>query len=443
MPYFQIILTFVLGTLFTLGVHHLNIALFVRRKDSRYLWFSFTALGGTVYVLFQLLLSFSCTPETALWLHRGKMVGLVITLSSWLYTAYSLYMPDSRIPAVFLAISGVVLFLIPTPLFLDAPVTELEITTAGIRFNYHFGTTGIFYTFYAVCLGLFFPVLTIWKLLRRRTLGIREKLLGIAVVVPVFVALNDFSVTHGLIRGIMLAELSVFGFVVGISVEFFRADAADQQLLRDLNRSLEQQVSVRTRELEEANSKLLQAATTDLLTGLYNRSEFERRLGQEQQRLQRYYGKKHTCFAVAFIDLDNFKYYNDTFGHHAGDLLLTEFAALLRRLVRNTDIAGRFGGDEFVIFLPETDRKGAMQLAERIRRELREKCGYSDLLEETLGYPPRIPEHLRLSCSIGISEYCSGAGADLHEVLRQADRALLSAKNHGKDRFELWGDMDL
>lgn len=443
MQLFQIILAFVLGTLFTLGIHHLNMALFVRRGDRRFLWFSLTALGGAVYVFFQLLLSFPCSAEQALWLHRGKMVGLVITLSSWLFTAYSLYLPESRIPRVFGWISLAVFFLIPTPLFLTDPVTELELTLGGIRFTYHFGTTGPFYTLYAVCLGVFFPVLTIGKLLLRRTLGIKEKLLGILVVIPVFVALNDFSVTHGLIRSVMLAEVSVFGFVVGISIEFFREDAANQRVLRNMNRELEEKVAQRTRQLEQANEKLRRAATTDLLTGLYNRNEFERLLAKEQQRLQRYRRSQEACFAVLFIDLDNFKYYNDSFGHHVGDLLLAEFSAILQRVTRTMDITGRFGGDEFVLFLPETDRKGAMRLAERIRQELRQGNGFIGKVEQMLGYRPEVPEQMVLSCSIGISEYCSESRVNIHEVLKQADRALLSAKNHGKNRFELWSDVDV
>nr|WP_239550929.1 diguanylate cyclase [Halanaerobacter jeridensis] len=143
----------------------------------------------------------------------------------------------------------------------------------------------------------------------------------------------------------------------------------------------------RNQELKDAYQQLLVSSKTDSLTGVYNRWELRNKLESEMERSRRY-GKK---YAVLFIDLDNFKYYNDEFGHDIGDLVLCEFAKLLEESVRKTDFVSRFGGDEFVLVLPETTADKAYLLAERIQNRLIEVNHFQPVIEKEIGEKIEIP----------------------------------------------------
>src|ERR671931_1475436 len=107
-------------------------------------------------------------------------------------------------------------------------------------------------------------------------------------------------------------------------------------------------------------------AITDDLTGLVNRRRFIEALEAEIERARRF----GSPLAIVLSDLDNFKQVNDEFGHHGGDVVLRAFADLIRSHVRDVDVSGRIGGEEFALLLPETDREGAARVAERMRRSL-------------------------------------------------------------------------
>lgn len=188
-------------------------------------------------------------------------------------------------------------------------------------------------------------------------------------------------------------------------------------------------------DLKESNEKLTTEASTDKLTGLPNRQNLQAVIEREKDRFARYKQDDDVNFSVVFIDLDNFKYYNDTHGHPVGDLLLVEFAKIIKKFVRKVDFPFRFGGDEFVILLPETDAKGAAIFAERIMDELEIQKQFQPLIEVLLGKKVDIPEKYKLSCSIGISSYKPGDKFDPQIMIKQADTALLSAKRAGKARF--------
>ncbi len=152
----------------------------------------------------------------------------------------------------------------------------------------------------------------------------------------------------------------------------------------------------------------------DELTGLYNRRYLREYAEHEIKRARRY----NSSFSILLLDLDNFKEINDTLGHLKGDLALKKFANILIETIRESDIAARYGGDEFILLLPDTTYKGAFRLAQRIIERLKN--------ENIEGIP--------LSCSIGIATYPDD-GVIWEELFETADRSLYSAKRTGKGKI--------
>jgi diguanylate cyclase (GGDEF)-like protein len=160
-------------------------------------------------------------------------------------------------------------------------------------------------------------------------------------------------------------------------------------------------------------------ALVDGLTGIANRRGCEDALAHEIARA----GRMGTPFTLVVADLDDFKRINDVHGHEAGDDVLREFASVLRLTLRESDLAGRWGGEEFVLLLPGTDAKGGAQLAERIRSALRERSFHG-----------RDGAVFGVTCSFGVAQLRPGDGD--RRLFGEADRALYQAKRLGKDRVE-------
>lgn len=196
--------------------------------------------------------------------------------------------------------------------------------------------------------------------------------------------------------------------------------------------------------INEYRSKVreMEAATIDSLTGLHNRKRLKEKITEESEFLKRYGETVQYRYSVVFIDLDNFKYYNDTFGHPLGDLLLKKFADILKSIIRASDFAARYGGDEFILLLRETDLEGAGILAKRIKDELLKADCFLPEIEDFMKAQVTINDDKRLGCSIGIAGIDSGNSIDLQELLKRADDALLSAKRSGKNRFVFWNSIN-
>ena len=164
-------------------------------------------------------------------------------------------------------------------------------------------------------------------------------------------------------------------------------------------------------------ARLEELATTDGLTGCYNKRYFNEELTSRLQAAERF-GRK---LSLVITDIDHFKVVNDTYGHATGDVVIREVGAILRRLKRDTDIVARFGGEEFCILCEETDSEGAVRLAERVRTELAET-----VFETELG-------KLQVTCSLGVATYPITAGDGL-ALFEASDRALYVAKQAGRNR---------
>ncbi len=160
-------------------------------------------------------------------------------------------------------------------------------------------------------------------------------------------------------------------------------------------------------------------ATTDALTGLVNRREFNRRIAEEFSRAKRH----KTQLSMALFDIDFFKKINDTYGHNAGDAILKELGSLIANKTRTSDIACRYGGEEFVLILPETSQTEAYELLDRLRQ----------IVEEEIFNKSAKPIKATISVGVAQLDLCDKSPVDFCE---RADKALYRAKEGGRNRVE-------
>jgi len=179
-----------------------------------------------------------------------------------------------------------------------------------------------------------------------------------------------------------------------------------------------EELAQRNREAALLREKLHEQAMHDKLTGLYNRHYVEEWFGLELRRAQRH-GRP---IAAIMLDVDHFKRFNDSFGHEAGDLVLRELAGALRRSTRGSDVASRYGGEEFLVLLPECPLDAALRKAEQLREEVAK-------LELRYDGRPLGP----VSVSLGVASFPDHA-KESAELLRRADEALYLAKQAGRNR---------
>lgn len=167
-------------------------------------------------------------------------------------------------------------------------------------------------------------------------------------------------------------------------------------------------------EEKRLEEELQRLAVTDPLTGLFNRRYLDHRILEEIERAQRY----NLNFAVIMADVDHFKRFNDSFGHDAGDKALRKVARTLREALRTPDVPCRYGGEEFLLILPNTDRAGAASVAERIRKDI-----------ETLEL-----QGSRITVSLGVAGFRECGTQTAHDLIGRADKALYVAKSTGRNR---------
>ncbi|MCP4492558.1 MAG: diguanylate cyclase [Gammaproteobacteria bacterium] len=207
-----------------------------------------------------------------------------------------------------------------------------------------------------------------------------------------------------------------------------------EEALQKLYEALELRVEERTIELSKVNEALTTdvtkskqeeekfrfMATHDALTGLYNRGALEQRLSNEIKRAARY---QHSL-SMFMLDIDHFKFFNDTYGHMTGDIVLRKFGRLLESSVRSTDYVARYGGEEFIVILPGTDAVKAEELGERLRQQTEDYQFQSDDNTE-----------LKLTVSIGIASFPLHAQT-AQDLLKASDSALYTAKEAGRNQVK-------
>ena len=185
-----------------------------------------------------------------------------------------------------------------------------------------------------------------------------------------------------------------------------------------VNQSLQEEIKRR----EHLELELKLQATTDPLTGLFNRRQYESLFQRELDRVRRH----ASALSLCVVDLDHFKKINDEHGHDVGDQVLKHVSRLFVDTLRNTDIVGRFGGEEFVLLLDNSDLAALHQCVERIRICFAQTCFKSTGNE--------------VYCTLSAGLNLLGPGDSLEKVLNQADLALYRAKHNGRDRCEVYDE---
>ena len=226
-------------------------------------------------------------------------------------------------------------------------------------------------------------------------------------------------------------------FPVEINVELILDQSGNPghilSMVRDISSRKETEAALKTTnaelqrhilEVETLQAELREQALHDSLTGLYNRRFLDEALPREIIRADR----ENDFLSVIICDLDHFKGFNDTYGHKTGDLFLIETARLIKACMRGSDIVCRYGGEEFVMVLPDLAPDAAVKRAE----EIRQKCAQMVVWHEGRA--------LQITISFGVATYPVHAKTG-EEVIIKADQALYQSKNLGRDRVSVWSEM--
>lgn len=201
-----------------------------------------------------------------------------------------------------------------------------------------------------------------------------------------------------------------------------KIEVADRQLI-ETNKQLVEQSD----ELKQINREFKKMSITDPLTGLYNRRHFEDLMETELAMSARY----GDINSLLVFDIDHFKQINDQFGHQGGDIVLKEFAEVLKKGIRKTDILCRIGGEEFVAFCKRSPKETAVDIAEKIRKAIAQH-GF-DLGEDTA----------YISTSIGVSTFPDNNNTGKHELFKHADIALYNSKRNGRNLVTHYDDISM
>lgn len=245
-------------------------------------------------------------------------------------------------------------------------------------------------------------------------IGLGAYLLGLTLVRPLDRLTGGASKVAA---GDLEVDLPVLsGSEVGYLTEVFNDMVARLRQGRE-------QLAVINETLRKKNKELHELSITDSLTGLYNRKHLMETLENEVARSKRH---KHD-FSVLVIDIDHFKEYNDTYGHLAGDEVLSRLATVFKESVRSCDYVARYGGEEFILVLPEIGPEDGVKAAERIRKKVAKESFAGD------GKP------IQVTVSVGVASYPKD-GDDSQSIIRHADTALYKSKESGRNRVVLAGE---
>lgn len=215
-------------------------------------------------------------------------------------------------------------------------------------------------------------------------------------------------------------KIAVDAMKAGVADYLVKGEINPDNLQRTIHAALERaELELRVQQQQQQLERL---ARVDEVTGLNNRRYFMDRLNHEVLAANRY----GSALSVLLMDLDHFKQINDSYGHLVGDKVLAAVALVVNESVRNTDIAGRYGGEEFCVAVTGTNQQGARNLAERIRTGV-----------EGIEFTADDGSRFHVTCSIGISEAHPPID-DAKEMIRQADTALYQAKREGRNRVVLY-----
>ena len=223
------------------------------------------------------------------------------------------------------------------------------------------------------------------------------------------------------------------------SIERYMLNESDLKIYSLLFREMEYAINrmESNQKIYEMNSKLHAAAVTDALTGIYNRAGMYSVI-KEMIDCYSTSDKQHDI-GLMFIDLDNFKIYNDTFGHDVGDLILKEMASIFQIEAIGYGFVSRYGGDEFIIILDTADDKNLEKIAKNIYAKIESSDGFKKQIEDYLGHPISVDKDSRITCSMGIAKAGNvKCEEDINNLIHQADELLYKVKTREKGNYAFW-----
>jgi diguanylate cyclase (GGDEF)-like protein len=229
------------------------------------------------------------------------------------------------------------------------------------------------------------------------------------------VAAGSLKGLQGALRHVSWQAQRVAGGDLSQRMDFMGAFAAAFNSMVEALAEARAALEAKNAKLQRQSAQLEELATTDALTGLWNRRKFNELVAGEVARAYRY----SQPVSLGLLDVDHFKRVNDTYGHDVGDAVLRELADVVRGQVRSVDVVARWGGEEFVVLSPGIPVAGCAELAERIRAAA---AGHM------------FPAVGRVTVSVGVTEYTHGDTPD--SLFARADKALYAAKDGGRDRVE-------
>ena len=236
-------------------------------------------------------------------------------------------------------------------------------------------------------------------------------LIGGVILDNLFIYLAVFHLNRPVSMTLIGTVLHTLMMSYSLAHQQAESDKRYSDLRQTFDHKVDRSVKERTLELENHVQR-------DTLTGLYNRAGLEEKVRKMEK-------ESGGCLGILFTDLDNFKYYNDTFGHDTGDDILRSVARFLKKQLRQQDMVFRYGGDEFLVLMPDTELDQGETLTRRLHKEFQAQAKQisRDLKDDTGG----------LGISMGLAGW--RPGCPLGEVISQADQTLLSAKAEGKNRL--------
>ena len=220
------------------------------------------------------------------------------------------------------------------------------------------------------------------------------------------------------------------------SIERYMLNEDDLSIFKLLFRELEYSIAriEANEKANEMNKRLKQAAVTDMLTGIYNRAGMYQEIEKLEKRISVTSGGMDV--GLMFIDLDNFKHYNDTYGHDVGDLILKEMAFVFREVAKDRGFVSRYGGDEFIIVIESCARYELENIAKDIYARIAEADGFSSQIKKYLNHDVEFNEEKNITCSIGISyERNVTSESQITELIKKADELMYTVKTGEKGHY--------
>ena len=406
----------------------------IRRTIGPRAFLAASCLGSLMFVVAEYLIGISADQSLLIQLFRLQLAGGLIAIAPWMVAVHLMLLPDKKIPLYSIIVSAVALVLTPTPLLISLPVQTHLLVIAGMDFSFVTSTPkiGFFIVAVAVTAGY---VLGLYRSFASKN-GYKKKTLGVIVFIPGIIGIVHAAVLHTTVYYIHAVTVSTFVLLNFMALVLLFDDKRQYTELFSMYTQLQQEIQEQHDLIDDLNNELLNTSIYDSVTGLYNRKELYDRMASERSRALRH-GRE---LILVYIDLDNFGFYNNEFGHYAGDFILKEFGEILKNITRKADCAARFGSDEFMLLLPETNMNGAVKVLENIWAVLGTRKGFSNGLAEFLQRDIEIPRDRYIDFCAGLNAI-TGNGSEqtsIEDLVFQTRTALSAAKRIGAGNYAVY-----